>query len=360
MVDITFVLNNKPDSPKGDSKMYKKRLPIYMLLTLLVFSTLSVTNFPFIVKGQTTPTMYVDPELTTTQTNTIFSVNMSIAEVTDLCSWQLYLYFKKDIISATEYAEGPFLQSHGSTMLDGSFDNNYNETHGELWMYCLRTWSGTGVTGSGTLATITFKAKMTGTSPLNLVNTILGNSTAQRITHTTTDGEVEVGRHDVAIISVVPCKTIVCQGYPMSINVTVENQGNYTETFNITTYANTTTIQTQTLTLAAGSNPTVAFTWNTTDWSKSTYTISAAADIIPGETDTDDNMFTDGTVKVTVIGNVNGDGVVDIFDLVLVANAYGSSKGDPSYIPNADINDDGTIDIFDLVLVSSHYGETDP
>jgi len=57
---------------------------------------------------------------------------------------------------------------------------------------------------------------------------------------------------------------------------------------------------------------------------------------------------------------VNGDRVVDIFDLVLVASSYGSSHGEPCYNPNADINNDGIIDIFDLVLVANHYGETYP
>lgn len=51
--------------------------------------------------------------------------------------------------------------------------------------------------------------------------------------------------------------------------------------------------------------------------------------------------------------DVNGDGTVNIQDLVLVANEFGQSgeslKGD--------INDDGTVNIQDLVLVASHFGE---
>lgn len=59
-------------------------------------------------------------------------------------------------------------------------------------------------------------------------------------------------------------------------------------------------------------------------------------------------------------GDVNHDTIVDIFDLVLVASAYGSTPEDPNWNPNADINGDSIVDIFDLVIVATHYGETCP
>lgn len=151
---------------------------------------------------------------------------------------------------------------------------------------------------------------------------------------------------------VTPSKTLVYQNHSILIHVTTQNQGNFTENFNLTTYCNTTAIDTQTITLTNGTSTTTDFAWNTTGIATYiNYTISA---------ETAESSLTNGTITVVHPGDVNGDEIVDIFDLVLVANAYGSSKGDPSYIPNADINDDGTIDIFDLVLVSSHYGETGP
>ena len=50
---------------------------------------------------------------------------------------------------------------------------------------------------------------------------------------------------------------------------------------------------------------------------------------------------------------VNGDGTVNILDLVFVAGQFGQS-GDSL---KADINGDGTVNILDLVLVASHFGE---
>jgi hypothetical protein len=50
---------------------------------------------------------------------------------------------------------------------------------------------------------------------------------------------------------------------------------------------------------------------------------------------------------------VTGDGKVDIFDLVLVAQNFGKTSGFDS---RADANDDGKVDIFDLVIVAQNFG----
>jgi hypothetical protein len=105
------------------------------------------------------------------------------------------------------------------------------------------------------------------------------------------------GIHDVAVTSILPSRTIVGQGYSTKINVTVANQGDYTETFNVTLYANT-TFALQTITLESGASTTITFTWNTTGFAEGNYTISAYAIPVPGEVDTADNLYVDGTVQI--------------------------------------------------------------
>ena len=64
-------------------------------------------------------------------------------------------------------------------------------------------------------------------------------------------------------------------------------------------------------------------------------------------------ITTERPVLKSIPSDVNGDGVVDIFDLSLVAKALGiSGKGFP-----ADVNDDGVVSILDLVTVAAHFGE---
>lgn len=64
-------------------------------------------------------------------------------------------------------------------------------------------------------------------------------------------------------------------------------------------------------------------------------------------------------VKVSnLIGDLNGDGKVDIKDLAIAAKAYGSSPGMPNWNPIADMNGDLKVDIKDLATIAKHYGET--
>jgi hypothetical protein len=61
----------------------------------------------------------------------------------------------------------------------------------------------------------------------------------------------------------------------------------------------------------------------------------------------------------TLIGDLNFDGIVDIFDALVLADAFGTSPGDPHWNILADINHDGTVDIFDAILLANHFGETE-
>ena len=170
------------------------------------------------------------------------------------------------------------------------------------------------------------------------------------------DGKVYAfGVHDVAVTNVAFSKTVVGQGFSASINVTVANQGGYTETFNVTAYANVTAIQTETLTLTSQNSTTLTFTWNTTGFAKGNYSISVYAWPVPGETNTTDNNFTVGMVTVTVPGDLNGDFKVGLADLVILANAYGSKPGDAKWNPNADIDGNGVVGLSDLVIMANHY-----
>ncbi len=54
--------------------------------------------------------------------------------------------------------------------------------------------------------------------------------------------------------------------------------------------------------------------------------------------------------------DVNGDGVVNVLDLVAVGQHFGETTSQP--YPNYDVNMDGTVNVLDLVAVGQHFGET--
>ena len=65
-------------------------------------------------------------------------------------------------------------------------------------------------------------------------------------------------------------------------------------------------------------------------------------------------------LRVTIPGDLNGDGRVSLLDLVILAQAYGSKPGDPKWNPNADIYGNGIVGLNDLVVLAQHYGQHYP
>jgi hypothetical protein len=176
-----------------------------------------------------------------------------------------------------------------------------------------------------------------------------------------------LGVHDVAVVDVwnskqgCSPKPTVGRGYSVRVNVTVENQGDFTETFSVTAYADASVIGTQVVSsLLVGERRMLAFVWNTVGLSYGNRTISATADTVPGEMDTADNTFTDGNVLVTIPGDVDGNYVVNIFDVVRITGSYGKKRGDQLYNPNADLDDNNVVNIFDIVICTGNYGKRYP
>jgi hypothetical protein len=87
---------------------------------------------------------------------------------------------------------------------------------------------------------------------------------------------------------------------------------------------------------------------------------------------TDDNyrVLENGTFKVMVggltreftvvgmTGDLDGNGIVNILDVVIVARAFESKPGDPRWNPIADLDGNSKIDIIDVASVARNFGKT--
>jgi len=180
----------------------------------------------------------------------------------------------------------------------------------------------------------------------------------------TVDDVSLTGPYNIAVTDVKPSKTVAAQGYTLFINVTAKNKGNYNGAFKATAYANETSITSQRVTLESGASTTITFTWNTTGFAKGNYTIKAIADTVPGETDTTDNTQIDGIVFLTIAGDVDNSGLIDVVDIVLVVHALwttpasGGKSGEWwAWNPNSDIDSNSIVDAYDLFIVTISYLE---
>lgn len=67
----------------------------------------------------------------------------------------------------------------------------------------------------------------------------------------------------------------------------------------------------------------------------------------------------EGGVFDSLPGDINSDGIVDIYDLARIGKAYGTTPGASNWDAEADINCDTIIDDYDLALCGETYGNTE-
>jgi len=148
----------------------KKVLFIVILLLascpLLMSNVTAEGNKPIVTLDVTTITP--NPPSEAPEVGQAFEVNVTISNVTDLFDWQIMLIFDTTILNATDVTEGPFLKQGGDTYFPTpDINNDYNATHGYVFAGST-LMGGTGVNGSGVLATICFVGEAEGISNLVL------------------------------------------------------------------------------------------------------------------------------------------------------------------------------------------------
>ncbi|MFH1162710.1 MAG: cohesin domain-containing protein [Pseudomonadota bacterium] len=138
-------------------------------------------------------TLSIEPASSVFSVGDPFSLDIRVADVTDLFAFQFDIGFSPSILFATSITEGAFLPSGGATFfISGTIDNGsgaISSTADALIGPIL------GVTGSGSLATVTFQALAAGSSKVDLSNVILLDSNFIEIDFTSPGGAtVEVQR----------------------------------------------------------------------------------------------------------------------------------------------------------------------
>jgi len=335
----------------------REKLSILVLATILC-ATLSVATTALLVQtSSSNTTLYVYPpsiEDPTILPNDTIVVRMMLSSVTNMKSCEFNLTFSSSVLSVQRVTKLAVQGQYPQSSID------VDDTAGYIWISLLYKNALTITTDTG-LVEIEFFVKNYGSTPLHFKSSILLDNSGLPIPHETHDGFVHIFIRNIAVKEIhLPCNETYV-GRIIPINVTVLNDGDIPENFNVSLYYDTTLIEMKNVTnLPPKENITLTFNWNTSSVAPRAepYTIKAEASTVPHEANVDDNKLVDGTIKLKIVGDVNGDGTVDIDDLIAWDNAYGSHPGEPNWNEQADINYDGVVDKADAMIIIEHYKET--
>ena len=284
------------------------------------------------------------------------NVTIMIANVTNLYGFHFNLTYNPEILKCLAVVTQPYPsnETHYNTI------ETRNDFIGEIYFNMSYYPPAQPITSIApfAVAKIFFQVAERGASYLRFHDTALIDINGAPIVHETQDGYICILIRDIAITNLAVDKNEVYPGSVIQGNVTVKNEGNITESFEVNIYYGEASIANlSVVNLPPNNETTITFTWNTTGFSPCyNETLKAEAPSVPYETDLSDNIYTDGIVNIKILGDVNGDGFVGIFDVTTAAAVFGSSVGEPSWDERADINFDGIVDIFDLVIIATHFG----
>jgi hypothetical protein len=323
-------------------------------------------NNMLITKMFVDPPSLIDP---TKKPGDIFTMDIDIQDALGMYDYRFKLSYDKSIILCL-----------GLIVLPPNNDTNFNleeVVNNTIGVLSVKVQyyppaAPIDIHGAQAVARMTFMVKNYGQTALNMSNADVSTPSGGSLNPVVTGGFFATLIRDVAIMAVkvtgesydgvsayTPPNNRVYAGRTVYISVVPMNRGNMTtETFNVTLYANSTIIGVKTVTLTAWTNTTLTFSWDTTGLvGGNNLTIWAQASTVPYEINLANNILYDGWVFIKMLGDVNGDRVIDILDVAAISLAYGSHPGNTNWNPEADIAPPyGCIDILDLVTCTKQYG----
>jgi len=315
-----------------------------------------------------TTVVAINPPLIESVKGQFFNVNVTVADVTNLNSWQIVLSFNKDVLNCTGVwiPTNNIFAGYAIFFPTPTIDN----TAGQVKVFCALEGT-TGVSGSGNLCTIRFKSKEFGVSKLAFKNvmkkqidgTYLLDPSYALITFEARGGIAKVitsgfqeklfnvtQNAQTFLVEILSNSTIT----EVSFNQTFKELSFKATGLDGTKGACIVTIPSVLL------NSTLIVLIN--DVGIRTFSNTPILNTLPENTTHCITFFnythSTKTVKIrkTTVGDLNGDRKVDIQDVARASSAFGSYPNHPKWNPAADVDQNWKVDIKDLAIVSSFYG----
>ena len=326
-----------------------------------------------------------------------FTLQLKAENIPDLAGWQSDITFDPAVLKVNNVSEGNFLKQGGGRthFLKGTIDN----TEGRITDVGSARISEGGVSGEGTLLSVTFTAKANGESRLSLRKFQAGSSLGESIPSRPPDIIITVGEPsisdvgDTKFFSLSTDTTPIRFGDTFTLRLNAEdvtdlagwqtdiafdsdlleavevNEGDFLKAEDVSTFFLQGTIDntageiTKLSSARFGSGVSgtgtlllVTFTAKATGETRVTlsnfYAGSSGGEAISSAAPEIVIAIED---RVFLAWDVNQDGQVNVLDLVLVAQYLGE---DVSVSPQSDVNGDGTINVLDLIIVAQYLGES--
>jgi len=295
------------------------------------------------------PEKIEDPTLSPSST---FWINIMVYNITNMLTCQFNLSFNPAVLTVSAALAQRVQGQYPSAYIDANSIKGY--VYAKLTYKQPVTLPNT----NASVLAIQFMVKNYGITVLDLHETIIKDSNGNAIPHEATDGLVRIIKRDIAVTDVTLSTNETYINRNVTINVTVKNKGSIAENVTVNVFADGNNIAVLAIeNLAPDETRILTFPWNTSSVSpsKTPYTVKAESIALPNEANTSDNLFIDGLIKIKIVGDVNGDGIVNIDDLIIWDSAYNSKIGEPNWKPQADINGDNEVNNEDGILIIQNY-----
>jgi len=168
----------------------------FLLLIIVIFFSATSLEIMTRTYAQNT-TLSIKPSEVTVEPDQEFSVDVNITDVQNLYAYEFKVYYLNSIVNAIDAVRPPghFMEPSDPTkqfIPKWEIKNDYNTTHGQVWLSFTLLAPEAPRSGSGILVRITFKAIGLGSTLLSLKDTKLADSTGSPIPHTVENCNVTV------------------------------------------------------------------------------------------------------------------------------------------------------------------------
>lgn len=192
-------------------KNIMKKIGNQLLLTFCIITFGAVSSH--------SATLKILPGTVTITSNQPFTMDITIEDVVDLYGIGLDIIFDTTTLKIVDVIEGDFLNHNGTKT---SFQKHIDDQQGRVIIGITRLGSITGVSGSGTVATIILKPKSSGMSILKLQSVSLKDSQIDIITVSVIDSSVNIELSPV-ILEIIPTTTKIISNQTFTVTINAKD-----------------------------------------------------------------------------------------------------------------------------------------